>query len=482
MPEEPLKADAGADVLAGVAGAAEAPPASAVAAISPAPPPAGALPPVSDWSPLRNPVFRALWIASAVSYVGYEIRNYAAPLLMGDFLKQSNLSQGMILYTFTASTLPIPLLVLFAGALADRVDRRKLLIVTHIWMMLAAGGLGALTIADMMTPWRLLGFLFAIGAGYAMMNPALLAVLPELVEPRELKSALALNSVNMNIARVLGPAIGGLAIAVVAGTQPYYVGKGIAFLATALSLVGVVYVLARWEPAKRKAVAHNESMLGSVWKGVHYAFTSPRLLAINARIFLFMLFAGILPTACAGICKVSPDFGEIGASKMMAFFGVGAIIGVYLMQALQRRFGVEPIVFLCTVLYGAAMLAVARMSSVSIGCAAMFVAGFNWVIVPTNFNIATQTAVPAWIKGRSMGVYVLVLWGSMSLGSRIFGQVAGVFQQHELDGQRWSLFAAGVGVLVGSIAIIWLRLVPPKIAADSAPAARPETSQPAERK
>jgi MFS family permease len=403
-----------------------------------------------------HPVFRSLWIASAVSYTGFEIRNYAAPLLMGDFCKlHPELSKGMILYTFTASTLPIPLLVLFAGALADRVDRRKLLIVTHLWMMLAAGTLGVITIGHLMTPWMLLAFLFAVGAGYAMMNPALLAVLPELVEPRELKSAMALNAVNMNIARVLGPAIGGLIIVVAAGSQPYYIGKGIAFLATAVSLVGVVFVLAKWKPAERKA-APNDSILGSVWKGVHYASTSPRLLAINARIFLFMVCAGILPTACAGICKENVDLlrGETGASIMMAFFGVGAIIGVYLMQALQRRFGVEQVVVVCTILYGAAMLGVARMPIISVGCASMFVAGFNWVIVPTNFNIATQLAVPAWIKGRAMGVYVLVLWGSMSLGSMIFGRLATSI------GQRSSLFTAGVGVVVGSVAIIWLRLVP----------------------
>ena len=145
---------------------------------------------------------------------------------MGDFLKSLGLSEGMISYTFTASTLPIPILVLFAGALADRVDRRKLLIVTHLWMMLAAGALGLLTIGNFMTPWLLLAFLFAIGAGYAMMNPALLAVLPELVEPRELKSAMALNSVNMNIARVLGPAIGGLIIVVIAARQPYLYRQG----------------------------------------------------------------------------------------------------------------------------------------------------------------------------------------------------------------------------------------------------------------
>jgi predicted MFS family arabinose efflux permease len=198
--------------------------------------------------------------------------------------------------------------------------------------------------------------------------------------------------------------------------------------------------------------------LAAVWKGVHYTYTSPRMLAIMARIFLFMVFAGILPTSCAGICKDNVELlrGETGASIMMAFFGAGAIIGVYLMQALQRRFGVEEVVCICTVFYGAAMLSVARMPNVPIGCAAMFVAGFNWVIVPTNFNIATQMAAPAWIKGRAMGVYVLVLWGSMSLGSFIFGQVASGI------GQRWSLFAAGVGVIIGSFAIIWLRLVPPK--------------------
>ena len=135
------------------------------------------------------------------------------------------------------------------------------------------------------------------------------------------------------------------------------------------------------------------------------------------------------------------------------------------MQSLQRRFGVEPVVRACTVVYGAAMLGVARMSHVALGCAAMFIAGFNWVIVPTNFNIATQLAVPAWIKGRAMGVYVLVLWGSMALGSMVFGRLASSV------GQRWSLFTAGVGVIVGAVAIVWLRLVP-RTAAESAVVSR----------
>src|SRR5882724_9330574 len=113
----------------------------------------------SDWSPLRNPIFRAMWIASAVSYIGYEIRNFAAPLLMVDFKKRFGVSDGMAAYTFTASTLPIPLLVLLAGALADVLDRRRLLIITHVWMMAAAGALGLLTLMHLMTPLLMLGFL-----------------------------------------------------------------------------------------------------------------------------------------------------------------------------------------------------------------------------------------------------------------------------------------------------------------------------------
>ncbi len=416
----------------------------------------------SDWSPLRNPIFRAMWIASAVSYIGYEIRNYAAPLLMLDFKKSFGVSDGMAAYTFTASTLPIPLLVLLAGALADVVDRRKLLIVTHLWMMGAAGALGLLTIFHLMTPWLMLAFLFIIGAGYAMANPAFLAVLPELVEPTELRSAMALNSVNMNIARVLGPAIGGLIVFLVGKS---WAGKGAAFLATAISVLGVVWVLARWKPVERKKPAHPESIWSAVRAGVRYTRFSPRMQVILARMFLFLFFAGILPVFSAIICKRVLLKGDGGAALLMASLGVGAIVGVYLMQRLQRRFGAEETVAVCTIVYGLAQLGVALTPSIYLGCLAMFIAGFSWVIVPTNFNIATQLAVPAWIKGRAMGMYVLVLWGSMSAGSAVFGKLANMY------GPRAALAYAAMGVLGGSVAIFWLRLVPKKVQ-DVSPAKR----------
>jgi MFS family permease len=429
----------------------------------------------SDWSPLRNPVFRAMWIASAVSYIGYEIRNYAAPLLMIDFKSKFGISDGMAAYTFTASTLPIPLLVLLAGALADVLDRRKLLIFTHLWMMIAAGLLGVLTISHLMTPWLMLSFLFVIGAGFAMANPAFLAVLPELVEPSELRSAMALNSVNMNVARVLGPAIGGLIVGLV-GKKYFYAGKGAAFLGTAISVVGVVWVLLQWKPAERKKPAHPETIWGAIRTGLRYTQFSPRLIVILTRVFLFIFCAGILPTFSGIICKKNPTLlkGDTGAAILMASLGVGAIAGVYFMQALQRRFGAEKIVTVCILTFGLAELGVAWTPSLYLGCLAMFVAGFNWVIVPTNFNIATQLAVPAWVKGRAMGMYVLVLWGSMSAGSAFFGRLMTGFADPRLPADhaaRAALAYAGLGVLLGSLAILWLRLVP-KTVEDFAPAKR----------
>jgi MFS family permease len=423
-------------------------------------------PPVSDWSPLRNPIFRAMWIASAISYTGFEIRNYAAPALMQDFRGVFGVSNGMAAYTFTASTLPIPLLVLFAGALADVVDRRKLLILTHLGMMIVAGLLGVLTIAHAITPWTMLGFLFVIGAGYAMMNPALLAVLPELVSPAELRSALALNGLNMNIARVAGPAIGG-GIVLLVGKAHFWAGKGIAFLFTALSLTGVIWVLMNWKPEPRKAHAHPESVLGAVRTSFRYTFNSSRLMIVLARVFLFIVCAGILPTFAIMICKnnVAKLHGDLGSAIWMVCLGIGAIIGVYYMQAMQRRFGIEEVVVVCTLAYGLAVLGVAHTPNLFLGCLAMFVAGFNWVIVPTNFNISTQLAVPAWIKGRAMGMYVLVLWGSFAAGSAIFGRLATAYSP------RTALSFAGIGVLVGAIPILWLRLVP-KHKEDFAPVKR----------
>jgi MFS family permease len=396
-----------------------------------------------------------MWIASAISYTGFEIRNYAAPLLMIDYQQVYHVSDAMAPLTVTASTLPIPLIVLFAGALADVLDRRWLLIVTHFGMMIAAALLGILTICHLMPPMLMLGFLFLIGAGYAMMNPTLLAVLPELVSPAEIRSALALNGLNMNIARVCGPAIGG-AIIWICGTSHFYAGKGLAFLATGASLAGVIWVVYNWNPPERKRPAHPESVWSAVHTGIRYTYLSPALLTILARVFIFIVCASIAPNLAAGMCKKEPKLlhGDIGAMVWMISFGLGAVVGVYQMQRLQRRYGLEAVVAVCTVAFGLAALGVAHTPNLWLGCLAMAMAGFSWVIVPTNFNTSTQLAVPAWIKGRAMGMYVLVLWGGFAIGGAVFGRLSNAY------GYRGALNLVGCSVLLGTVAVYWLRLVP----------------------
>ena len=236
-------------------------------------------------------------------------------------------------------------------------------------------------------------------------------------------------------------------------------------------MVGVCWVLWRWEPSQRQKPAHPESIWGAIRGGFHYAWYTPKLGAILGRVFLFIFFAGVLATFAIVIGGNVLKVGEGSVAFMMACMGAGAIVGVYYMQPLQRRMGVERSVALCTALYGLAMLGVALTPSLWFACFAMLVAGFNWVIVPTNFNIATQLAVPAWIKGRAMGMYVLVLWGSMAAGPAVFGKIA------DSKGPRTALAWAAIGVLVSMVAIIWLRLVP-KSVEDYAPAKRDPVANP----
>src|ERR1043166_7267616 len=189
----------------------------------------------SAWSPLYQPLFRALWIATVVSNVGTWMHNVGAAWLMTSLAP----SPTMVALVQAATSLPVFLVGLPAGGPADVVGRRRVLLVTQGWMLAAAAALGALTLAGVATPWGLLVLTFALGLGAAMNAPAWQAIVPELVARTELQSAIALNSVGFNIARVIGPALGGL---VIAGAS-----AGAVFLLNAASFLGVMIVLYRWQ-------------------------------------------------------------------------------------------------------------------------------------------------------------------------------------------------------------------------------------------
>src|SRR5215469_4280805 len=190
---------------------------------------------LSAWTPLREPLFRSMWIAAIISYIGTWMQAVGA----GWMMIMISGSPFMIGLVQAAVALPVFLVILPAGALADMVDRRQFLLVTQGWMVLASGSLGVLTLFRVVTPWVLPGFTFALGLGAVMNDPAWQAITPELVPAEQHAAAVAMNSAGFNVARAVGPALGGMVIAAA--------GSGTAFLLNALSFFGVIVVLYRWK-------------------------------------------------------------------------------------------------------------------------------------------------------------------------------------------------------------------------------------------
>src|SRR5881394_3629581 len=209
----------------------------------------------SAMAPLREPLFRSLWFAAVISYTGTWMQNVGAGWLM----TQLTTSPLKVALVQAATTLPVFLVILPAGALADMVDRRRFLLITQAWMVAAAGALGVLTLMGHITPWVLLGFTFGLGS--VMNDPAWQAITPEIVCAENHAPAVALNSVGFNVARAIGPALGGLVIAAA--------GSGWAFLLNAASFFGVIFFLYRW---KRPSFEHaaTERMMDSLRAGLRY--------------------------------------------------------------------------------------------------------------------------------------------------------------------------------------------------------------------
>src|SRR5712692_1094880 len=236
----------------------------------------------SALAPLREPLFRSLWIAAVISYTGTWMQNVGAGWLM----IQLTMSPLMVSLVTAATTLPVFLVILPAGALADMVDRRRFLLITQSWMVVAAGVLGVLTLYHHVTPWMLLLFTFILGLGAVMNDPAWQAITPEVVCPENHASAVALNSVGFNVARAFGPALGGLVIAAA--------GSGVAFLLNAASFFGVIFFLYRW---KRPHLEHVETgrVRDALVAGLRYVRGAPLVRSILIRTGAFSVAASSLP-------------------------------------------------------------------------------------------------------------------------------------------------------------------------------------------
>lgn len=374
----------------------------------------------SAWSALAVPVFRALWIASLVSNVGTWMQNVAASWQMTTLTP----SPLLVALMQTATALPIFLLALPAGAMADIVDRRHLLIWTQAWMLAMAAGLGAISLAGGISPSMLLLLTFLLSLGAALSMPAWQAMIPELVERDRLSSAVTLNGVSTNLARAVGPAAGGLVVAMA--------GPGPAYLLNAASFLAVIAVVARWRRAPRVTVAPAERIWGAVRAGARYVRHAPEIRALLFRLTVFTFgasaFWALLPLVAARKLSV----GSSGYGILLALFGLGAVGGAALLPRLQRRHAMDRIVAATTLLTAASLLVMGFVRDFAAVGLAAALAGACWMDFLSTMNVSIQTRVPAWVRARALAVYLLALQGWLAVGSFVWGLVA----------QRWSLAAA----------------------------------------
>jgi MFS family permease len=366
----------------------------------------------SPWSPLKHPLFRALWIAAAASNIGTWMQEVGQSWLMTSLTT----SPLMVALVQTAESLPIFLLALGAGALADVVDRRRLLLVTQAWMLVVSGGLGLVTLAGWVSPWLLLAFVFALGLGAALNLPAWQAVVPELVSRDELAAAVTLNGVQFNVARAVGPALGGFIVAAA--------GPAASFLLNALSFLAVIGVLYFWRRVPQESLLPAERISSAMRAGLRYVRHAPPFQGVLIRTAVFILGASALWAILPQFARRELELDSLGYGIMLGCLGAGAVWGAFLMPRLREHLSLDRMVGLAALSFGGVTLILAYVRIFGVLCAALLVAGAAWMIVMSSFNVAAQITSPSWVRARALGVYVLVFQGGMAGGSAAWGAVA----------------------------------------------------------
>lgn len=369
--------------------------------------------PSSQPGPLSQPLFRALWIATVVSNIGTWMHDAGAGWLM------TGLSEAPIMVALVqaATTLPMFLFALPGGALADIVDRRRLLVFAQVWALACAGLLAVLTFAGMTGPIILLASTFAIATGAALSAPAFQAIVPELVPRPMLQQAVALNSLGINIARAIGPALGGFIIAA-AGTSAV-------FALNALSVLGVMLVLMRWNRQAAPATLPAERFVGALRAGARYARHSPALKAVLVRSLGFFVFASALWAFLPIIARRELHLDATGYGALLGAMGVGAVLGAMLLPKLRPHVSPNGLTIAATLLFALVTLALSQVRSFLPAALTLAVGGMGWIAMLSSFNVAAQTAVPSWVKARALAVNLLVFQGAMAAGSTGWGWLAG---------------------------------------------------------
>lgn len=354
--------------------------------------------------------------------------------------------------TQTASSLPYFLLSLPAGSAGDIVDRRKLILVTEVWMTCVALLISALTIGGFMSPWLLLTLTFALSAGDAFENPSWRAILPELVPKEDLAAASALNGIEFNLARAVGPALAGVVIAAA--------GAGTAFVTNFVAFFAVILVVAKWKRPVRKRTTPSETFTGATVAAIRYVRYSPAILTVVVRTGIVIFFSSALFALLPSVAH-SVNKSAIGYGLLLGCFGAGAVVGALIMQPARARWSIEVIVSGAVVILGVAITAISGFHRLSTLAPVMLTGGAAWVLFVSLINTLVQNLAPEWVRARVLAVFILVFQGSFALGTAVWGAVA------QRVGLGTALVSAGIGTVATTVLVLFAKL--PDSPADLSP-------------
>ena len=386
--------------------------------------------------PIREPEFRALWSAYVVSNIGTWVQTVGGAWLMTTLTSEAL----PVALMQTALALPAFLVGLPAGSLADRVDRRTLLLLSQLGMLASALLLAVLTLVGLVTPAWLLVLTFAIGLGSAISAPTWAAVVPDVVSRQQLPTAVSFSSLGYNIARTTGPAIGGGLVAIL--------GAASTFIANAVGYLVTFVVVWRWRPpaVHQDASRETESFIRAILTGLEYVWHTPRQRAVLVRSIVWMLCAsalwGLLPlVATRELGLDAPGYGFL-----VTCIGAGAIGGAFLLPGLRQSWSTNQLLVGAIAIFTLMLLTLAWVRVLFIVWVMLALGGAAWTSSNQNFQIAVQLSAPAWVRARAIAAYLLTFQGGQAIGSAIWGSVA------ERAGNPMALTLAAAGVAVSLVA------------------------------
>jgi len=363
-------------------------------------------------APLQGAVFRSLWFAWLAANMTMWMNDVAAAWLMTSLTT----NPVMVALVQTASTLPVFLLGVPSGAVADIVDRRRYFASTQAWVSLTALLLAALSLAGALTAPLLLALTFVNGIGLAMRWPVFAAIVPQVVTRDHLPSALALNGISMNLSRVIGPVVAGGLIALISPAA--------VFVLNAVLAAAAMVLILRWRSVRETSALPGERFLGAMRVGIGFTLQSPRLKVVMLRVVLFFIQASGLVALLPLVAREMRGGGPATFTVMLSCIGGGAIVAALYFPRWRARFDRDRFVLVGTLVHAAFSLLVVLVHEIWIALPAMVVVGMAWISVANSLTVAAQMALPDWVRARGMSIYQTALMGGSAAGSVIWGQAA----------------------------------------------------------